>query len=191
MKPHLLSSLRLLCSKMLAITFVGALTASCSSIKVSSDFDRNANFAVYKTYAFTKEAEALPVNDINRARIIDAVTNELAAKGFAKSDQPDVLIDLQIAAQQMQSATATSTSPGYYGAGYRYGWGGGFSTTTINVENYVEGTLFVDMIDSPKKQLVWQGRAVGTIDEDAAPAQREKNINYAVKQIFTTYPPKK
>jgi hypothetical protein len=193
MKTSFFSTLRFCFSKMLMIIILVAsamLAASCSSIQVSSDFDRQANFASYKTYAFTKEAQELPVSDINRRRLIDAVSNELAAKGFTKSDQADVWIDLVVATQQKQSATATS-SPGYYGAGYRYGWGGGFSTTTINVENYVEGTLFVDMIDASKKQLVWQGRAVGTLNPDASPEKREANINSAIKQIFTKYPPKK
>ena len=176
--------------KRILIVVLGALAASCSSIQVSSDFDRQAEFASYKTYAFTKEAQELPINDLNRRRVIDAISNELAAKGFTKSDQADVWIDLQVKTQQKQSATTTS-SPGYYGAGYRYGWGGGFSTTTINVENYTEGTLFVDMIDASKKQLVWQGRAVGTLDPDATPEKREANINYAIKQIFTKYPPVK
>jgi hypothetical protein len=176
-----------------AVIFLAAIASSCSSIKVSSDYDRNANFTSYKTYSFTQEAVALPVDDINRTRILDAVSNELAAKGFTKAEQSDVLIDLNLTAAQKQTATATSSGPGYYGYGgaYRYGWGGGFTTTTINVQNYLEGTLFVDMVDASKKQLVWQGRAVGTIDEKATPERREKNINYAVKQIFTTYPPKK
>ena len=39
------------------------------------------------------------------------------------------------------------------------GWGGGFSTTTINYDTYVDGTLFIDMIDTKKNQLVWQGGA--------------------------------
>lgn len=171
------------------IVFLGVLASSCSSIKVSSDFDREADFASYKTYAFTKEALELPINELNRKRLIDAISNELAAKGFTKSDQADVWIDLVVSTEQKQSATATS-SPGYYGAGYRYGWGGGFSTTTINVENYVEGTLFVDMIDASKKQLVWQGRAVATLDPNTRSEKREANINYGVKQIFARYPPK-
>lgn len=175
--------------KLFLIVTIGISAASCSSVQVSSDFDREANFASYKTYAFTKEAQELPISDLNRRRVLDAVANELAAKGFSQSDQADVWIDMHVAAERKQSATATS-SPGYYGAGYRYGWGGGFSTTTINVENYVEGTLFVDMIDASKKQLVWQGRAVGTIDPNATPQKREANINSAVKQIFTKYPPK-
>ena len=163
--------------------------ASCSSIKVSSDFDKTATFPAYKTYAFTPEALALPLDDINRNRLLSAIEKELAAKGFTKSDNPDVLIDLNIKTQTQQTATATNTG-GYYGRGYRYGYGGGFSTTTINYDTYTDGTLFIDMIDATKKQLVWQGRGTKTLEEDASQKRREENINYAVKQIFVKYPPK-
>ncbi|HLT72231.1 MAG TPA: DUF4136 domain-containing protein [Cyclobacteriaceae bacterium] len=173
---------------LLFLTTLGILGA-CSSVRVSSDFDREANFAAYKKYAFTKEALELPVGDLNRKRILQAVTNELEAKGFTASDQPDVWIDLNVKTEQKQNATATTVSP--YGTryGYRWGMGVGFSTTNINIEQYVEGTLFVDMIDVSKKQLVWQGRGVGTIDPDADPEKKEQRINNAVKQIFTKYPP--
>src|SRR5690606_32646029 len=77
----------------LFLTTLGILGA-CSSVRVSSDFDREANFAAYKKYAFTKEALELPVGDLNRKRILQAVTNELEAKGFTASDRPDVWIDL-------------------------------------------------------------------------------------------------
>jgi hypothetical protein len=178
--------------QLFTLVVIACLSASCSSINVSSDFDKNNNFAGYKTYALTEKAEQLPVDDINRARILRAIEKELAAEGFTKSAQPDVWIDVNLTAQQKQSATATSTGPGYYGygAGYPYGWGPGFSSTQIHVENYVEGTLFVDMIDASKQQLVWQGRAVKTLDPDASPERREANINYAVQQIFLKYPPK-
>lgn len=159
---------------------------SCSSIKVSYDFDRQANYSSYKTYAYTPEVATF-LDDINRGRITAAIDNEMAAKGFTKSENPDVWIDLKITAEKKVSATST---PNYYGAGYGYRWGGGFSTSTINVDTYVEGTLFVDMIDVSKKQLVWQGRAVGTLDPEASASKRESNINYAVQQIFTKYPPK-
>lgn len=173
---------------LLFLTTLGILGA-CSSVRVSSDFDREANFAAYKKYAFTKEALELPVGDLNRKRILQAVTNELEAKGFTASDQPDVWIDLNVKTEQKENATATTVSP--YGSryGYRWGMGVGFSTTNINIEQYVEGTLFVDMIDVSKKQLVWQGRGVGTIDPDADPEKKEQRINNAVKQIFTKYPP--
>jgi hypothetical protein len=175
---------------LLFLACVLVFAASCSSIRVSSDFDKTAGFSSYKTFAFTPEALALPLDDINRNRLLAAVEKELAAKGFTKSDNPDVLIDLKIKAQTQQTATATNSGGYGYGAGYRYGWGGGFSTTYINYETYVDGTLFIDMIDATKKQLVWQGRGTKTIDPDASQQRREENINYAVKQIFVKYPPK-
>jgi len=175
--------------RLLFLTIVVITAISCSTIKISSDFDRTAGFASYKTYSFTEEALTLPINDLNRNRLLKAVENELAAKGFTKSDSnPDVMIDLKLKGEQKQTATATNT--GGYGYGYRYGWSGGFSTTTINYDTYVDGTLFIDMIDAKKQQLVWQGRGTATLDPDASEAKREKNINYAVKQIFTKYPPK-
>jgi Domain of unknown function (DUF4136) len=164
------------------------ITASCSSVKVSSDYDKTAGFASYKTYAFTPEALSIPLDDINRNRLLNAIETELAAKGFTKAENnPDVLIDLTIKGEQKQTATATNT--GGYGYG-RYGYGGGFSTTTINYDTYVDGTLFIDMIDAAKKQLVWQGRGTRTIEPDANQERREKNISSAVKQIFMKYPPK-
>jgi len=171
---------------LLVITIV-MFTVSCTSIKISSDFDKTATFANYKTYKFTDEVAKLQIDDLNKNRLIAAVEKELGLKGFTKSETPDVLIDIQLKGKNIQTATA-STSGGY-GHGYRYGWGGGFSTTTINYDSYIEGTLFVDMIDASKNQLVWQGRGVGTLDPDADQAKREKNINYAVSQIFTKYPP--
>jgi hypothetical protein len=168
------------------------VATSCSTIKISSDFDRTVDFSSYKTYKFTDEALSLEISDLNRNRLLRAVESELTAKGFTKADSdPDVIIDLKLKGEQKQTATATSSGPGYgYGYGYAYGWGGGFSTTTINYDTYVDGTLFVDMIDQKKKQLVWQGRGTKTIDPDASEGKREQNINYAVKQIFTKYPPK-
>jgi len=174
--------------KLLFLACILVITASCSSVKVSSDFDKTAGFASYKTYAFTPEALGLPLDDINRNRVLGAIETELAAKGFTKNEtSPDVLIDVTIKGEQKQTATATNT--GGYGYG-RYGYGGGFSTTTINYDTYVDGTMFIDMIDASKKQLVWQGRGTKTIEPDASQKKREENINYAVKQIFMQYPPK-
>jgi hypothetical protein len=164
------------------------IATSCATIKVSSDYDKSAPFANYKTYAFTQEALNLPVDDLNKNRFLTAIEKELSLKGFTKSDKPDVLIDLKLVTVNKQTATASNS--GGYGRGYRYGWGGGFSTTTINYDTYKEGTLFVDMIDAAKLQLVWQGRGVGTLDPDASAKKREYNISSAVKMIFEKYPPK-
>jgi hypothetical protein len=174
--------------KTLIPIFFLLMAVSCATVKVTSDFDKSAQFAGYKTYAFTPEALNLNIDELNRKRVVTAVEQELSLKGFTKAEKPDVLIDLKLTSQAKQTATASTS--GMYGVGYRYRWGGGFSATTIDYDNYIEGTLFVDMIDASESQLVWQGRAVGTINPDAKPEKREANINNAVKQIFMKYPPK-
>jgi len=174
--------------KLLLPILIMIIAASCSTIKVSSDYDKTAGFSAYKTYTFTQEALNIQLDDLNKNRLINAITTELSAKGFTKAESnPDVLIDVKLKGEQKQTATATSS--GGYGGGYGYRWGGGFSTTQINYDTYIDGTLFIDMIDASKKQLVWQGRGTKTIDQDANQDKREKNINYAVKQIFMKYPP--
>ena len=70
--------------KLLILVIVLIVAASCSTIKVTSDFDRSAGFASYKTYAFTHEALNLPLDDINKNRVLKAIESELAAKGFTK-----------------------------------------------------------------------------------------------------------
>ena len=177
--------------KKLLFGLAAVLLASCASIKVTSDFDKTAPFSDYKTYAFTPEALKLPnVTELNQNRLIAALENELGKKGFTKSETPDVLIDMNLVTKTINTATANTTGGGgYYGAGYRYGYGGGFSTTTINYDSYDEGTLFVDMIDASKKQLVWQGRGVATLDPEVTADKREARINLAIEQILSKYPP--
>jgi hypothetical protein len=167
--------------------------ASCSSLKTSYDFDSQTDFSKYKTFAFTENSMKLPIQELNRTRMLQAIENELTAKGLTKSDNPDVLIDLHVKAEQKQDATATTTGPGMYGgygAPWRYGYGAGFSTTQINVNEYTEGTLFINMVDKATDKLVWQGRGTKVIDEDASAEKRTQNINTAISSIFQKYPPK-
>jgi hypothetical protein len=173
--------------KILLFGLTVMIVSSCATVKVTTDYDKSAQFSSYKTYAFTPEAANMNIDDLNKIRITSAVENELSLKGFKKSDNPDVLIDLKLSLQNKQTATASTS--GVYGVGYRYRWGGSFTTTSIDYQSYIEGTLFVDMIDAAKKQLVWQGRGVGTINQEVKPEKREANINNAVEKIFTKYPP--
>jgi hypothetical protein len=180
--------------KLLVLSVILITAISCSSVKVSSDYDKTANFAAYKTFTYTDETLAMPIDDINRNRILNIVTAEMLAKGFTKSEtNPDVWIDINIKTETQQTATATTSGGGGYGYGYRYGgygYGGGFSTTTINYDTYTDGTMFVDMIDASTKMLVWQGRGTKTFEENASQTRREENLTYAIKQIFMQYPPK-
>jgi Domain of unknown function (DUF4136) len=171
----------------LCLAFVG-----CSTIKTSYDYDKQADFTKYKTYSYSDEALKMPIQELNRNRVLEAIDAEMTARGYTKSDNPDAIVDVDLKAEKKQEATATTTG-GYGGYGrYRgYGYGGGFSTTQINVNEYVEGTLFISLVDKQTNKLFWQGRGTKVLDEDATPERRDANIKYAVGEIFKNYPAKK
>jgi len=168
------------------------LGTSCSSLKITSDFDRSANFSSYKTYSLIVYPESLPYDRDMSSSAISSVVYELEARGLTRSENPDLLVDMRARAGQEKTVAGSSTGeyPNFYGVGYIYTWGSGFSTATINFNSYREGTLFIDIIDARKKQLIWQGRGVAKIRPDAPSTEREKNVYEAVGKIMTTYPPK-
>jgi hypothetical protein len=159
-------------------------------MQISYDYDKQADFSKYKTYGFSKQTKEMQVGQLNLERIVNAIDREMVLEGFTKSENPDVVVDVHVNITQEVQATATSTGMGYGGYGYsHYGYGGGFSTTQIDYNTYYEGTLFINFVDRSTEKIFWQGRGTKTIDQTATPEQREYNINKAVKNIFTKYPP--
>lgn len=167
------------------LIIIAVFAASCSPITVSYDYDKSIDFNKYKTYGYTPESSKLAIGDLNRDRLMKAVDAELTARGLSKSDSPDALVDLDVKAKERTEATATNNGGMYRG---RYGYGGGFTTTTIDYNTYLDGTLFINIIDKSTEKLVWQGRGTKTLDENATPEKKEANINTAVKMIFAKYP---
>jgi len=157
--------------------------------KVSYDYDKAANFAGYKTYAFkdgTKVGQQL-IDD----RIVGAIETQLKEKGFTKSDSgPDVFVVYHVAFDKEKDISTYSSG---YGGGYGpygWGWGGGMSTTSTQVRDILVGTLVIDVADAKKSQVVWRGMGVKEVNTQANPEKRDKSINEAVKKIFKNYPPK-
>ena len=69
--------------------------ASCSSIRVTTDYDTTADFSKYKTFAFYKKGiDKAEISDLDKRRILKAIESEMLAKGFTKSDEPDLLVNI-------------------------------------------------------------------------------------------------
>jgi len=181
--------------------FSAILISACgSSMKISSDYDKMTDFTRYHTYEFTPDAQAMPIEAINRDRLISAVSHELEARGFTQSTPGDLLVDLNVKLQQHTDLTGTATpvygaydtygNYGPYGNPWSYGYGPGYTDTQVAYDDYVEGTLFINLVDNKAQQIVWQGRGTKALAEDITPEQRELNIKLAVESIFYKYPVK-
>jgi hypothetical protein len=57
------------------------------------------------------------------------------------------------------------------------------------VSTRTEGSLYIDVIDANKKELVWQGRGVGTLNNTKDIEKKEARIKEFVSQILQEYPP--
>lgn len=159
---------------------------SCASMQVAYDYDKQIDFSKFKTYAFTEESLQLPVGNFNLERVIKAVENEMTSKGLSQLKDPDVAVDFYLKTKEKVDATATKSGTG---GRWRYGYGGGFSTTQLNYNEYTEGTLIICIVDMSTKKIVWQGSGTKTLDENMTPNKREEAINSSIKQILANYPP--
>jgi len=157
------------------------IMAGCSGIKVTTDYDRKADFSKYKTFNFSKEIDRVTLNDLNRRRLKDAISKEMEAKGYQLSSSPDLLVNAFVKGKTKYSATANTN---YWGGMYYRGMGS--SHTYVDVNKSIEGTLFIDLIDVREKKMIWEGVAEGLVNPRTE--TREAMINSVVEQIFRNYP---
>lgn len=172
--------------KILMLFTIGIALAACSSLRTVSDYDKNVDFSIYKTYNFyDKGMDRLRLNNLDKRRLMGAVEAEMNAKGFTKSDQPDLLVNLVVVARER----ADIYGPGFYGG---WGWGGGWGSPFWGgghgyVNQYVEGTIIIDFLDPAKKILFWHGRGAGFNLDNFS--KREERLQTGVREILGQYPP--
>ncbi|HEY6293707.1 MAG TPA: DUF4136 domain-containing protein [Terriglobia bacterium] len=171
----------------MAFSLCFLLTAgSAFGQKVNVDWDKTANFSSFKTYAWAKGTPS--PNQLVDQRITNAIDAQLAAKGLQKLDagaNPDLAVTYA-AAVGAQTQLNTTTLGGW-GGPWRYGWGGGTSTTSV--QQIPVGQLVVELGDIKNKDLVWRATSSDTMSDN--PQKNEKKINKAVEKMFKKYPPPK
>jgi len=164
-----------------ALALLVAGSGACSTLKVETQFDPNAPFASYRTYAWlatepgAQDPAPLRIPAV-RKMVITAVDRELAAKGMVRTipdSNPDFLVSVMGAAQSRIEITT-------YGYPYFY--------PVADVSQYTEGTLVVHFVDAKSRQLFWRGIASDTV---ASETEVQGKIDTAVHEMLAAYPPKK
>jgi hypothetical protein len=190
------SSVILNITRWVSVAAVALLVVSCASKPtIQSDYDHTVDFNQYKTYAFFTPMgiENPNYSSIYGSIFREAISKEMESRGYTQSDNPDLLINVSGRMQDKTKVTTTSNphmAGGYYG--YRRGhygaWGGyGYGTQT-HVSNYTEGTINVDMVDRAQKRMVWEGVAVGRVNEKKTNEESRTNINAGIQEMFAGYP---
>lgn len=174
-----------------------SLFASCVSVRVATDYDRDTNFTAYNTYAFYKTGiDQAQISDLDKKRILRAIETEMSNRGFSKSNDPDLLVS--IFTKEREQVDVYNNN---FGWGWGWGWGGFYNPWVWgpgwaggwgpNVSTRTEGSLFIDLIDNRNKSLVWQGRGIGTLNNTDNVEKKEERIKEFVAEIMSAYPPER
>lgn len=182
-----------LCTVFAAFTIV--FFSFCTpALQVHTDYDKSANFSVYKTFAmYQLDEKSKTVSELNANRIISAIKAEMVKRGYKEeTSNPDLMVNAVIVLKDMKYVTAnTQYYNQYYGYGgiYRpYGWGGtmGSGYTTYDVQNYTDGSLIIDVVDSKTQKLIWE--STGNRDIDGPLENPDTQIPAAVSKIMAPLP---
>jgi len=172
------------------------LLAGCASRPtIESDYDRTIDFSQYRTYGFFNPMgiENKNYSSIYGAIFRDAISKALESRGYKLSVNPDLLVNVSGRLQQKIRVTTTADpflGGGYYG--YRHGyygtWGGyGYGSST-HISNYTEGTINVDVVDRAKMRMVWEGVAVGRVNDKSTNEDKRVAIYAGIEGMFAAYP---
>lgn len=165
---------------------------ACSSLTVESDFNAVTDFSSYKSFAFISDtplltAQKARISPLFEGRVMRAVEDALSAKGFEFVDDrmnADFAVSFSIGARDELRVTSY---PSQYRSPAAWTWGAPYHTE-VDVRNYTEGTLAIDIFDVESREPVWHGWAVKTIST-ADRRNPTPVINDAVEAILEDFPP--
>lgn len=177
---------------LLAVCSLFTLAGCVTGPTVRTDFDPEADFANYKTWAFYAPIamEQSGYSTFLTDRIKTDVTREMAAKGYVYSEAaPDLKVNFQGVVQEKTDVYSVPRSDFQYFYSYRRRsyfavpvW---YDETQVN--RYREGTLTVDLVDAARNRLVWTGDAIGRVTRKT-PQERAEDADRAIAEIFVRYP---
>lgn len=167
----------------LSLVLTAFVLSACGGMTVNTDWDDNADFAAYKTFAWMSPPSGqTQVSSLIMNRIQDAVIMEMKAKGYVEDEQnPDVYVSSIVMLEEKVNVSSTS-----YGYGYGYGYWGGYGAHSVDVYHYHEGTLLLDVIDAKANQLVWRGSGSKVVDQGSGTPEKTRA---AIQKILSRYPP--
>jgi hypothetical protein len=178
----------------LSLVLVAGLCAGAQAQKINVVYDKQLNFAQFKTFAWAPHGAV--AHPMLAANAVGAIEQELKARGLQKvnvNDNPGLIIEIYGSIDQ--DSTFYSNDPLYNATGGVPPFDPSFSgsllsgmygNTTVTIH---KGQLVVDLIDAANKKLVWRAMSQQNL------AMHNKNklidqVNNTIAKMFKQYPVK-
>lgn len=167
------------------------LLAGCESIKTRTDYDPDAKFDAYHSFAWIDDdprAALTPeLSPLAGERIRRALLTHLTGKGYVfteNRESADFLVGFTVGVRDRVRVDTTTYPVGFRGP---YGWGQVYYKD-VDLRDYTEGRLAVDVFDARLKRPVWHGYATRSLT-DRDRGGPEPVVNAAVEAILEDFPP--
>ena len=172
------------------------LFAGCSSNPPITDYDPSVNFGSFKTFSFISahplmRVEGLDVSPMLEGRLMQVTENVLSARGLrrvADPEEADIAVAFTLGARdKIQVNSYPEMYRSHYGG---WGWGGSYysGASHVDVRQYTEGILSIDIYEVSKRKPVWHGVATKRITKKMR-ENPQQTINEIVPAILATFPP--
>lgn len=171
-----------------ALALIIAAAVPAAAQKVYVDYDREADFSKYRTFAWAETPPtSLEANfPLGHSFIKNSIELELTGGGLIEDlDDPDLYVTYHTASKEslqlMVSAFGYAYPPTW---GWDPYWGTAMVTGSAQVNTYKKGTLIIDIWDARTKHALWRGTAEKVISEDPEKAlhQVDKSITKIVEK---------
>ncbi len=170
--------------------------AACATMRVGSDYDRQANFSNYHTFTLMQRQHPNVQNPLVVSRAQDDIVQELTRKGYRQATDPaaaDFAVDFTVGSRDrtdINSYPEPYATMGWGGWGWGPGWWGGpYWGNNIDVRQVREGTLSIDVFDAHTHRPVWHGWAKKDLTRKDI-EQSEEPIRRAVDAVLSNFPPR-
>ncbi len=160
--------------------------ASCGVTNVVHDYDEQQDFSIYKTYDFYPEMES-GLNDLDLKRLLEVTEAAMQARGFIRSETPDIYINFKSATAKEPSRNSVGVGVGSGGRGVNIGIGGAIPIG--GPQTYLE--LTTDFVDVKRDELVWQAIAQKQFNPNASPNTKTDFFYRIIEKSLVKYPPKR
>jgi Domain of unknown function (DUF4136) len=166
------------------IALLSLLLLCACSPNVAVNYDKNTDFSRYRTYGWGKGTPAKNP-DLDR-QIVESIDEQLARKGFTKTDgDPDLVVTYHAATHEEVDYHDPT-----YGSGGGPATGSPISASAADVPMKVRvGEIVVDMYDAKQQRNVWHGVGSDLVMDD--PAKTSAEIRKGAVKMFEKFPPSK
>jgi len=165
--------------------------AACATLQVGSDYDRSASFSGYHYFTWLPRERYGTSNPLVVQRAHDAIQARLTQEGFTyvtDAAAADFAVDFTIGARErIEVHSYPAPYAGWYG--YPGWWGAPYWGSEVDVRQYREGTLAIDIFDARTHRPVWHGWAKKELSQSDI-ERSETPIREAVDAVLASFPPK-